>query len=98
VSLDVVTRLSKVGPLGKKPFHCPQCQTTEPAYRMLELTNYYMVKGRIEERITGYIVACQKCPQVWAVSSSGVWKPDPQSRPYVNAGTPVRPQETPLKT
>lgn len=61
---------------------CPDCGSSQPNFRMLELTNHYWSGDRVLERITGYGVACQNCPCVYAVGPAGTFRRAPNSLPY----------------
>lgn len=62
---------------------CPQCGTARPNFRMMEMTSHSISGDQVIERITGYRVACQNCPAVYAIDAHGTFMPHEHSLPPI---------------
>jgi len=60
---------------------CPQCQSTE-ALNLYTITRSVLRDGEVVSMPDGARRACQRCPCVYSVSSTGVFRHDLRSLPH----------------
>jgi len=85
---------------GDVVVRCPQCQSTE-ALNLYTITRTVLRDGQVVSMPDGCRRACQRCPCVYSVSCTGVFRHDLRSLPHtpevqsggVAAGSPGRPTD-----
>lgn len=82
---------------GDVPVRCPDCGSSRPNFRMVEMTNHAWRRSwwrpvRVIEWISGYRVACQDCPCMYSIGPDGTFRQHERSLPLspVQAPTGMR--------
>ena len=66
---------------GDVVIRCPQCQSSE-ALNLYTITRTVLRAGQVVSMPDGARRACQRCPCVYSVSSTGVFRHDLRSLPH----------------